>query len=226
VFTLPSEFYGTHNLIEVDPKIFDISYPPNNNYTLQKDSICINNAIGNFYENSIPAIDIKGLSRKQLNPSIGAYEGKKISISDITQNIISALNSKNIEINGTVYAISCEQQRSVFNSQGEDVYIEVCGPWPETLESDSNEKLISLHYAIDCHINCLNDEPPESPITEQTKDVGDDLKTLLMASPTRGDNALVTRIEGEPYYYFSGSIEQPDFIVHIDCTVEVFTNIF
>jgi len=146
-------------------------------------------------------------------------------VAKITENLINALDGQSITINEIATLMIAEGQRSVYDSRGEVVYTEVCGPWPETLASDSVEKHVSLHYVIECHINGLNDAAPADPVTVQTKNTGADLSKIITTDNTRGGNALITRIFGEPYYYFSGSPQSPEYIVRIDVEVEVFLNI-
>lgn len=145
-------------------------------------------------------------------------------ISLVTTDLITALNG-NIEIDSVDVVNFAEGQRSIYDSQGRDVYTEVCGPWPETLEINAREKHDALHYVVECHINNLNDKYPNDPITEQTKNTGADLVKLIIADLTRGGNALITRVEGEPYYYFTGTPDAPDFVIRIDVSIEIFINI-
>ena len=146
-------------------------------------------------------------------------------IARITQNLIDALDKRSITIGTEELETCAEGQRSVYDSQGADVYTEVCGPWPETLEINGIEKHISLHYVVECHINGISDIAPNDPITIQTKNAGADLSKMIIADLIRGGAALITRIEGEPYYYFTGSAAAPQFVIRIDVNVETFLNI-
>jgi hypothetical protein len=144
----------------------------------------------------------------------------------ITADLIAALHQKNIEISGVQKENYAEAQRSVYDSQGKEVYTDVAGPWPEKMDSDGREEHDALYYVVECHISGINDAPPADPITLQTKNTGADIVKLIMADTTRGGNALLTKPDGLPYYCFAGSVDAPEYIIRIDVIVEVFTDIF
>jgi hypothetical protein len=141
----------------------------------------------------------------------------------ITSNLVAALHEKTVEINGVNVETFAEQQRMECDSQGHEVYIEVCGPWPDTLESAGIEEHVALHYVVEAHITGISDKPPADPITEQTKNTGYALRILIMADNQRGGNALITRVDGDPYYFITGTIESPDFVIRLDVVVEKFS---
>jgi|WetSurMetagenome_2_1015567.scaffolds.fasta_scaffold149333_2 hypothetical protein len=142
----------------------------------------------------------------------------------ITSNLIASLHNKNIEIDGINVPNYAEGQRLKYNSQGKSIYTEVAGPWPENLNDDGQEKHVSLHYVIECHINGINDDTGAA-ITERCSNVGADLVALIMADNTRGGNALITRIDGFPYYYMLSNGETSEFVYRIDVQVERFLDI-
>jgi hypothetical protein len=146
-------------------------------------------------------------------------------IADISNSIVTAVNGKNVQIGAEseMRIILAERQRIVFDSQGSDFYIEVCGPWPETIDTSSSEKHIGLHYVLEAHIYKINDTPPSLPATEQTENVGDTLAALITADGTRGGKALLTRIDGIPYYAIMGDSSAPEFIMRLDVIVEYFS---
>jgi hypothetical protein len=147
-------------------------------------------------------------------------------VSNIADNLVSALNGKQIQIGDEAErrTILAERQRSIYDSQGRDFYIEVCGPWPEGMGGNTGiEKLNGLHFVIEAHITKINDVPPADPATEQIEDVGPDLAALIMADITRGGNALQTEIDGLPYYVIVGGPEAPEIIIRLDVIVKVFS---
>ncbi|MDD5363401.1 MAG: hypothetical protein PHN88_14840 [Ignavibacteria bacterium] len=142
----------------------------------------------------------------------------------IADNLVSVLNGKSIQIGSesitrTAFA---ERQRLIFNSQGYDLYIEVCGPWPETLNETGSESHVALRYVVEAHIYKMNDTPPAIPATKQAEDVGETLWGFIKADITRGGNALLTRIDGLPYYAIVGDSTTPEFIIRLDLIVEGF----
>jgi hypothetical protein len=143
----------------------------------------------------------------------------------IADNLVSVLNGGSIQIGTEVTprTILSERQRLIFNSQGSAFYVEVCGPWPETMETSGDEKHVGLHFIIEAHLSGINDRPPALPITVQAENAGGDLAALIMADITRGGNALLTRIDGLPYYAIIGDFSAPEFIIRLDIIVEVFS---
>jgi len=143
-------------------------------------------------------------------------------VKSITDNIVTTLTAKSFTIGTTAYASLAEQQRSVYNNRNTELYIEVCGPWPITLKESNKAKHVQLDYVIECHINFINDDPPNDPITKQIANIGADISTLLFSDISRGSKAIMTRVDGEPYYYFTNAETQPETIVRIDVQVEAF----
>jgi len=142
----------------------------------------------------------------------------------ITADLISALHNKTIEIDGASVTNYAEGQRTVLNTQGKNVYTEVAGPWPEEITLDGCEQHIGLHYVVECHINNINDSTGD-PIIIRCKNVGADLAKLIMTDITRGGNALFTKIDGQPYYYFMSDNTSTEFIYRVDVIVQVFIDI-
>jgi hypothetical protein len=147
------------------------------------------------------------------------------NVASISDNLVSVLNGKTVQVGSEpeVRIISAERQRLVFDSQGRNFYIEVCGPWPETLNSTGSEDHVGLHYVIEAHVYKINDTPPAIPATKQAENVGDDLWKLIKADTTRDGNALLTRIDGLPYYAIVGDSASPEFVIRLDIIVEVFS---
>lgn len=149
----------------------------------------------------------------------------------ITEDLRAALDGKPLTIAGETVNTKCELQRSIYDSQGERRYIELCGPWPETLEHAGNRTdHVKLNYIIELHLNDISDRPPADPITKATNNVGSDLVKMVMAPSatppgyTRGGNALITNFEGQPGYYFTGNPRSPEFVVYAHISVEAFIN--
>lgn len=144
-------------------------------------------------------------------------------VAKITDNLIAALTGKTIEVNDASVTTFAEGQRITKDTQGHNAYIEVAGPWPEEMETTGLEKHSALHYVVEMTLSGINDTPPANPITHQTRNAGADLVALIMADLTRGGNALLTEIIGLPYYYISGTENNPEFIIRVDVSVQVFT---
>jgi hypothetical protein len=140
----------------------------------------------------------------------------------ITDDLVSALNGKILTTTAGNRTIVAETQRTVFDSRGYDTYVEVGGPWPESLDSDANEKNIVLHYVVECYISGLNDIYPNDPITAQTKNAGADLSNLVLSDITRGGNALLTEVDAIPYYYFKEINDSVVFVIRMDVSVNLF----
>ena len=144
----------------------------------------------------------------------------------ITNNLVSALNGKPLVYGGVTHTTVCKQQRRIYDNEGADCYIDLCGPWPETLEHAGNRtEHVKLNYVAELHISGINDAPPNEPITKQTNNVGSDLVALIIGTDnSRGGYALTTTVEGQPGYYFTGDPDAPEFVVYANISVEVFIN--
>jgi hypothetical protein len=147
-------------------------------------------------------------------------------IAKITDNLVAALHGKSITYASASHTTTCKQQRMVFDNEGSTDFIELCGPWPETLDHAGNRtEHIKLYYVAELHISGLNDAPPNSPITQQTKNVGADLVALIIGTDNnRGGYALITEVEGQPGYYFTGDPSAPEFVIYVNISVEAFIN--
>jgi hypothetical protein len=147
-------------------------------------------------------------------------------VSLISDDLVNSLDGKQMQIGieAEKRIILAERQRLIYDSQGIDFYIEVCGPWPEEMGGNTGiEKLNGLHFVIEAHITKINDAPPADPATVQIENVGADLAALIMADITRGGNALQTEIDGLPYYVIVGGPEAPEIIIRLDIIVKVFS---
>ena len=138
----------------------------------------------------------------------------------ITQNIVDTLNGKYFTIGSIDYRSVCEQERSVYDTGGEDVYIQIIGPWGEVVErAASNSLHVKLNYFAAMHINMINDTGSNDPITKQCANIGADIAALIMEDITQGGYAINTNIEAPPAYLFDDSETSPEFIVYVQFAV-------
>lgn len=146
-------------------------------------------------------------------------------IAKITENLVSAFNGKTITWGGASHVLFSEEQRLEYNPNGNDDYLEVCGPWPEKMDESGNRtEHVKLNYIAEYHISNVNDKPPSDPIVKQTKNVGAELVKLALADLSRGSNAHITRIDGQPGYYIQDNGNGSEFVIYVNISVEAFIN--
>jgi hypothetical protein len=141
----------------------------------------------------------------------------------ITKNLVDALNNKVLTYAGQQNTTTAEQQRCIYNPDGRNPFVEVCGPWPDTVARGNLSNELDLHYHIEFHENSINDNPPADEITKTAGNIAADLIKLIMADIRRGGSAIMTTWE-DPGYYFTGTSDCPEFVVYIDITVKAFVN--
>jgi hypothetical protein len=141
----------------------------------------------------------------------------------ITKNLVESLDGKTITYYDRQNVISAEQQRSIYDPDGKSPFVEVCGPWPETVARGNLSNELDLHYHIELHENTINDKQPAPPITKTVENVGADLIKIIMADIRRGGSAIMTTWE-DTGFYFCGSSECPELVIYVDITVKAFVN--
>jgi hypothetical protein len=147
-------------------------------------------------------------------------------IAKITDNLIASMTGKSLTYAGATHTTLCKGQRLIYDNEGSDCFIELCGPWPELLEhAGADCEHEKLNYVAELHITGISDAPPNAPITTQMKNIGADVVKLVVGTDnSRGGYALKTRAEGQPGYYFTGDPMAPEFVISINLSVDAFIN--
>jgi hypothetical protein len=147
-------------------------------------------------------------------------------IAKITDNLIAAMTGKSLTYAGAAHTTLCRRSRLVYDNEGSDCFIELCGPWPELLEhAGADCEHEKLNYVAYLHPKGISDVFPADPITVQTKNIGADVVKLVVGTDnSRGGYALKTQVEGQPGYFFEADKDAPEFVIYIVFSVDAFIN--
>jgi hypothetical protein len=121
-------------------------------------------------------------------------------VAKITDNLVAALHGKSLQYNGDVHTITCETQRSTFETAGRNPYVSIFGPWVEVTTRGNRSNDCTLHYSIEYRDNRIDDsynaDSDTATLLDVTKNIAPDIIKLIMVDLTRGGNAMITRWNG------------------------------
>jgi hypothetical protein len=141
----------------------------------------------------------------------------------IAENLKDSMDGESVQFGSVTTSINCSRQRmrqkKNFGADGDEIYVEIGGPWIEGTTEDNRSTHCQLHFSVEAYLSAFNDESESSdPAAVVAGDLAARIIALIMADLTRGGYALIT--EWSNFGYFINLNEE--LISYVDVTCEAF----